>query len=903
MRTFLIACLMGAVLLGLQPETATAMPPACFDYHQPEILRSSVTSVGGAGAFQLGNSIYQVSPSGVINVVNIANPDQPVVVNSGSLGHNAFLTSCQMRQVADYLMVFWSGYDAGWTMGSWMTVLQLSTLTPVREIPLPAGLNSITGCDMRLRYVYLARGSAGLTIVNVTSDNVQAWSAFTPGGRFSVGAVADVAFLGVYAYTVSGVSTDIKRIDATNPALPGSVTTYPGSVTNARVIARFNDKLAVFGDNRAGLYLMGGLGQAPELSAVNLPSAIVAGTRVGNAFFALASDGGRVHKVDMTVPAAIEACGYIELESPSDLQSPRIFTAGSNVVVGRHNGLDVYDTNQFVGIEHLYSSTYMGGDWSQSKSIEIDGQYAYVALAQSDASTGWLRTFDCSTVTNPVQLSDFEFPWHQVDAGNEFLAVGDYLYFNGTPGGVVVYDVSDKSAPVLAATIAVPNTVTGAKGLTAIGRFVYFSAAIYSSSPPYANSKIFVLDVSNPGAPFLVHTGSYYYPALDNKVVDVVADTDRGVLYAITQRGIDVYTVDTGTGALSLVAHANAIVTSKLVTAVLGNGDLYLTSDPTFGNDQVFFVDTENLSTMVLVEITPENQGQNYGLAFGSELYLTGGGEMDIYVPDLGWIDAHYQPVPYIAGTNTPQSIAAGDDMIAYLEGRYLVTAPRLCALPQTILPGSLRGEAAGEVLDDFHWRFTWRTVGYSDPALDSVTVTDVPGAPSGCQVGTVVLDSGVSGVSASVAPDGGTYIHTLTWTGTACNAGCVYQFSAASDGYESGTSSFAVGECPPDIEIEGKSARGEESMRFGAAAPNPFNPTTRLNYYVPNGARDVSLSILDAQGRRVRHLVEGDTASGWRSVQWDGADDQGRRAASGIYFARLGVDGSTVVQKLVMLK
>jgi flagellar hook assembly protein FlgD len=49
-----------------------------------------------------------------------------------------------------------------------------------------------------------------------------------------------------------------------------------------------------------------------------------------------------------------------------------------------------------------------------------------------------------------------------------------------------------------------------------------------------------------------------------------------------------------------------------------------------------------------------------------------------------------------------------------------------------------------------------------------------------------------------------------------------------------------------------------------------------------------VSLSVLDVHGRRVRTLVDGERAPGAHSAIWNGTDQRGERAASGVYLIRL---------------
>ncbi len=85
-------------------------------------------------------------------------------------------------------------------------------------------------------------------------------------------------------------------------------------------------------------------------------------------------------------------------------------------------------------------------------------------------------------------------------------------------------------------------------------------------------------------------------------------------------------------------------------------------------------------------------------------------------------------------------------------------------------------------------------------------------------------------------------------------------------------------------------------------AAPNPFNPTTRLAYSVPEAAA-VSIVAYDVTGRAVRTLVDGDRQPGWLSVVWDGRDDAGREVASGIYIVRMTAGEFVGVRRLALVR
>jgi hypothetical protein len=84
--------------------------------------------------------------------------------------------------------------------------------------------------------------------------------------------------------------------------------------------------------------------------------------------------------------------------------------------------------------------------------------------------------------------------------------------------------------------------------------------------------------------------------------------------------------------------------------------------------------------------------------------------------------------------------------------------------------------------------------------------------------------------------------------------------------------------------------------------APNPFNPRTEVSFRLPHAAA-VSVSVFDVTGRRVRDLVSGAFSAGRHVVAWDGLDDDGRPAATGVYLVRLRAEGRHEVSKALLLR
>jgi hypothetical protein len=92
-------------------------------------------------------------------------------------------------------------------------------------------------------------------------------------------------------------------------------------------------------------------------------------------------------------------------------------------------------------------------------------------------------------------------------------------------------------------------------------------------------------------------------------------------------------------------------------------------------------------------------------------------------------------------------------------------------------------------------------------------------------------------------------------------------------------------------------------AVRLTGCAPNPFNPSTTISYELL-ADRMVALDVFDAQGRRVRTLLDGAArAAGPHSAEWDGRDDGGVRLASGVYVFRLRAGDEAVRGRVVLVK
>ncbi|MFQ5603534.1 MAG: DNRLRE domain-containing protein [bacterium] len=68
---------------------------------------------------------------------------------------------------------------------------------------------------------------------------------------------------------------------------------------------------------------------------------------------------------------------------------------------------------------------------------------------------------------------------------------------------------------------------------------------------------------------------------------------------------------------------------------------------------------------------------------------------------------------------------------------------------------------------------------------------------------------------------------------------------------------------------------------------PNPFNLSTRIDFTLPAKSK-VLLQIFNLKGQKVRTLLKQEKPAGQHKITWDGRDDRGLIAASGVYVYRL---------------
>jgi glucose/arabinose dehydrogenase len=94
-----------------------------------------------------------------------------------------------------------------------------------------------------------------------------------------------------------------------------------------------------------------------------------------------------------------------------------------------------------------------------------------------------------------------------------------------------------------------------------------------------------------------------------------------------------------------------------------------------------------------------------------------------------------------------------------------------------------------------------------------------------------------------------------------------------------------------------------QNSLFLAQNTPNPFNPRTQIAFGVNTTGAHVSLVVFDVAGRRVRTLVDEILPPGDHVVTWNGTNESGGKAESGVYLYLLELNGRAVSRKMILLE
>ncbi len=358
------------------------------------------------------------------------------------------------------------GYAGGVYVPSTGAVLSSSKGSGRRSTGLDAGVasNPSTGSEPALslpkgrRYAYVADGSAGLRVVDISDPiapvEVSAYDVLGDATRLHV--------TGGHAYVVTD-DAGLRVVDVSDPTVPLEVGAY--------------DRLGFAQDVHV-----------PSTSAVlssskgsgHRSTGLDAGVAGGHVYVADQDAGLRVVDIaDSTAP--VEVGVY---ETPGDAAG--LYVAGNYAYLAAGDaGLRVADVSDPTAPVEIGAYDTPG----TAEGVYVTSGYAYVA----DGDAG-LRVVDVSNPATPLEVGAYDTPGYAVGV----YVTDGHAYVAAEWAGLRVVDVSDPAAPV---EVGAYNTPGYAADIYVVGAYAYVAAE---------DAGLRVVDVSEPPHP--IEVGAFETP-------------------------------------------------------------------------------------------------------------------------------------------------------------------------------------------------------------------------------------------------------------------------------------------------------------------------------------------------------------------------------------------------------
>jgi hypothetical protein len=102
-------------------------------------------------------------------------------------------------------------------------------------------------------------------------------------------------------------------------------------------------------------------------------------------------------------------------------------------------------------------------------------------------------------------------------------------------------------------------------------------------------------------------------------------------------------------------------------------------------------------------------------------------------------------------------------------------------------------------------------------------------------------------------------------------------------------------------LEVAG--ANTPDAYSLGNATPNPFNPSTVIEFTVPDAEAHVKLQVFNAVGQLVATLADQTMTAGKYRADWDARNASGELVSSGVYYYRMEAGSFVEARPMTFLK
>ncbi|MGE5499501.1 MAG: FlgD immunoglobulin-like domain containing protein, partial [Syntrophothermus sp.] len=103
-------------------------------------------------------------------------------------------------------------------------------------------------------------------------------------------------------------------------------------------------------------------------------------------------------------------------------------------------------------------------------------------------------------------------------------------------------------------------------------------------------------------------------------------------------------------------------------------------------------------------------------------------------------------------------------------------------------------------------------------------------------------------------------------------------------------------------VGVEGGKNTGRSDFHLAQNYPNPFNPSTNIRYTLNRESR-VKIAVYNSAGQEIKELANSNQDAGTYTVRWDGRNNYGSDAASGVYYYKITSGNYTESKKMVLIR
>ncbi len=371
--------------------------------------------------------------------------------------------------------------------------------------------------DATERYAYIADGSAGLRIVDITDPAYPVEIGFydTPGSTIGVAVAGD------YAYLADG-NAGLRIVDIADPAHPMETGFYdmPDWVSDVTL----SGTLAYVADGSAGLQVIDvtNPGFPTEVSVYDMPG-LALDVVIANNYAYVADDYKGLRIIDISVPTHLSEVGFYETAQAAQ----GVAIDGSHAYLATTSGgLRVVDISS--PLRPTEVGFHLGAAWAQD--VAIAQGWAFVADLY-----GRLWILDVTDPAHPIERSSYRVPY-KVDA---IAAASDYVY---------AADYSAEQLWIIDGTTSPNPTAVGIGNLSTTGWFGSMTVAGGYAYVIDNSSGLHVVDVSAPSQPYEVATYLPWPTGVSPSFRNVVVQSDNAYMvgtvaeYPASQIGVPIFT-------------------------------------------------------------------------------------------------------------------------------------------------------------------------------------------------------------------------------------------------------------------------------------------------------------------------------------------------------------------------